>query len=213
MKNILSKNCYFFNSKTKGGSSKQQSSAITKPKTKANASPLRVPSIFCRRILGDKPEDNYVVKSNSAKLRDRSQTHKLSRTIATSSIQAALEQSSCSESKPPASTDSSPLIVRAASQFYKKLNRNRSVKRLTANYQVNVSGNVSQMGANLSSIPENVSTSDHNCTPTVHHEQTESNQNHSVNMSINNVSVNRNSPLSKQLIVSNEWQCSESIDL
>ena len=201
-----------------GGSSGSSSSGhITKNKH-SNASPLRVPSIFCKKILGDKPEENYIVKMDK-----RDHTHKLSRTIATSSIKAALEASSPSRQKiePKIPVSESPLIVRAANQFYKKLNRNRSVKRLNAtisNYQLSTSSNnISQVVSNLSSIPENVSGSLQG-TPTIN--KTLTNHNGAGNdyemeeaNNMSQINTTNNSPTSKQLINSSDWQCSESIDL
>ncbi len=201
-----------------GGSSGISSSGHISKNKHSNASPLRVPSIFCKKILGDKPEENYIVKMDK-----RDHTHKLSRTIATSSIKAALEASSPSKQKiePKIPVSESPLIVRAANQFYKKLNRNRSVKRLNAtisNYQLSTSSNnISQVVSNLSSIPENVSGSLQG-TPTIN--KTSTNHNGASNdydmeeaTNMSQINTTNNSPTSKQLINSSDWQCSESIDL
>lgn len=181
-----------------------------------HVSPLRVPSIFCKRILGDKPEENYVVKSKRT-----GSSHKLSRTIATSSIQAAMESSKM----PSSNSSESPLLVRAASQFYKKLNRNRSVKRLmmssSSNYQLNGlssnQNNLSQVVSNLSSIPENVSSSDGGPTISSTNNNDCEMENDNPQNNVSSVSAKFNSSSSpntgKHLLMVNEWQCSESIDL
>ena len=170
--------------KTKDSCSK--SSLVSGAGKSKHVSPIRVPSIFCKKILAETPQENYVVKASKSLSRQNA-TDQLSKTIASSS------SSSSKEPKLPSDTNSSPLLVRAANHFYKKLNRNRSLKRLN----VTMSSSVSQT-PNLASISEN---------------------DYAVSalktVDLNKIEANMtNSPMSKQLLNINEWKCSsESIDL
>jgi len=146
-----------------------------------HVSPIRVPSIFCKKILAETPQESYIVKTSKSR---PNTMDKLSKTIAGSGTSK--------EPKLPKDSNSSPLLVRAANQFYKKLNRNRSIKRLN----VTMSSNVSQTPT-LASISEN----DYAATPLK-------------SVDLNKFDSVTNSPMSKQLLNVNEWKCSsESINL
>jgi hypothetical protein len=173
-----------------------------------HASPIRVPSIFCKKILADAPQDSYIVKAKRT-------GSKLSKTIATSKLVSPkgndenAPSSSINEVKLP--TDS-PLIVRAANSFYKKLNRNRSIKRLNVTLSQTTQSNLSAISEHSqlekSSILKSV---DLNSKSMLDDERNSSNS-----MIINkNVSMqSSNSPIGKNLVRSNELKCTDSsIDL
>jgi len=102
-------------------------------KNSQRASPIRVPSVFCKKILKEQAEsDQYINRS-------KSKTKQLSTTIATSS----LDMTTSYEPKLPSD---SPLISRAKNQFFKKFSKNRSVKRLNAT--------MNSFSTNLSSIAD-----------------------------------------------------------
>lgn len=104
-----------------------------KEQRQRGASPIRVPSIFCKKILKE--------QENSDQYINRSRSKQLSTTIATST---ALDTTSATfEPKLPSD---SPLISRAKNQFYKKFSKNRSVKRLNAT--------MAPFSTNLSSIAD-----------------------------------------------------------
>jgi hypothetical protein len=171
LKNRKSKDC----SKSSIGSS-----ACNGSKSK-HVSPIRVPSIFCKKMLAETPQDSYTVKTSKSRTNT---AEKLSKTIAGSTTSK--------DPKIPNDSNSSPLLVRAANQFYKKLNRNRSIKRLN----VTMSSNVSQTPT-LASISEN-----EYATPVLKP------------IDINKLESATNSPMGKQLLNVNEWKCSsESINL
>lgn len=163
-----------------------------------HVSPIRVPSIFCKKILAETPQESYIVKTSKSSMRQNTM-EKLSKTIASTSS-AGICGSGSKEPKLPSDTNSSPLLVRAANQFYKKLNRNRSIKRLN----VTMSSSVSQTPA-LASISE----TDYVAAPLTLSALK------SVDLNkLEGSSMTMNSPMSKQLLNINEWKCSsESIDL
>jgi hypothetical protein len=117
----------------------------------SKSSPLRVPSIFCKRVLKENLHDQYVLKKgitlreHSNLNNDEDRVSKLSTTIASYSSSSASKSPSQSKKGMETICESkeSPLIVRAASHFYKKLNRNRSVKRLNSTYQSHLSNKTS----------------------------------------------------------------------
>jgi hypothetical protein len=172
----------------------------------SSKSPIRVPSIFCKRILADHPNEGYNVKTS------KRSSDKLSKTIGSSSVSSS---SMSSEPKLPADTNSSPMLVRAANHFYKKLNRNRSIKRLNVTMS---SGGGGGGGSSSSSASVVVS----QAPPLASIQENEA---HTPFMGVlKPLDVNKliaasqsmvnNSPMSKQLLNINEWKCSsESIDL
>jgi hypothetical protein len=122
-------------------------------------SPLRlVPSFFggskrataaaaaATTVNLETPTEQYVINPKSKYISE----NKLSKTIAT----CILERKAKSGSKMSSGGgDNSPLIVRAANQIYRKMNRNRSVKRLN---QTTLSSYTAR--SNLSAISETSST-------------------------------------------------------
>ena len=171
LKNRKSKDCSKSSIGSVGGS-------VSKSK---HVSPIRVPSIFCKKILAETPQDSYVVKSSKSR---PNTAEKLSKTIAGSGTSK--------EPKLPNDSNSSPLLVRAANQFYKKLNRNRSIKRLNVT-----------MSSNVSQTPSLASISEYDYAAPVLKP-----------IDLNKLEGASNSPMSKQLLNVNEWKCSsESINL
>lgn len=174
-----------------------------------HASPIRVPSIFCKKILADAPQDSYIVKTKRT-------GSKLSKTIATSKLVSPkgndenAPSSSINEVKLP--TDS-PLIVRAANSFYKKLNRNRSIKRLNVTLSQTTQSNLSAISEHSqlekSSILKSV---DLNSKSMLDDEKNNSTNSMIINKNVSMQSSN--SPIGKHLVRSNELKCTDSsIDL
>ena len=192
----------FSNSPLKHKKSKEASmSSLSGGKSSKHVSPIRVPSIFCKKLLQDTPQESYIVKTSKSASKC---AEKLSKTIAS----ASTTKSSSSEPKLPNDANSSPLLVRAASQFYKKLNRNRSIKRLNVT-----------MSSNVSQAPQLASISEIDCAAVSASvlKPVDLNLNKATakgaNSSMHNKSSS-NSPIGKQLLNANEWKCSnESIDL
>lgn len=184
--------------KYKDGNGGTSTGHIAKHHHHHHTSPGRMSSSLCRQLLTDTPTEHYVIK----------------------------RVPNDEESNEPANIKlpvESKLIARAASSFYRKLSRSRSVKRLNST-QVTPQSTTSTLqtasggGAgfsNLSSISENVSTN----------EQTRLDE--TVAASVDNTTIDRSSkinssrcqnntssPTGKHLMLSTELTCStDSIDL
>lgn len=159
----------FSNSPLKLKKYKDSSSGLNSGRvTKTGISPIRVPSIFCKKILRDTPREQYIIKGNKSSLNESDSPAKL---------------------REPRLPTESPLIGKASERFFRKMNRNRSVKRLSAKIS-------NQVSSNLSSISENDTTTNEHKTPLVNKQQP------------------IGSPIGKNLIMSKELICStDSIDL
>jgi hypothetical protein len=162
--------------------------------SKKHASPLRIPSIFNRKAITETPTEQYIINSKSKYISDG----KLSKTIASCILERKAKAGSKSSN---GGGDNSPLIVRAANQIYRKMNRNRSVKRLN---QTTLSSYTAR--SNLSAIAENVS-----LTNSYNHGDSSMNR-----TNVHNTSGSFASPTSTRshILFSTELKCStESIDL
>ena len=176
---------------TKMVSLKNQANVDEDCRDQRRASPIRMPSVFCKKILKEQVNsDQYINRSKST-------SKKLSTTIATSTTldTTTTTTTTAAINCEPKLPSDSPLISRAKNQFYKKFSKNRSVKRLNAT--------MSSFATNLSSIADtSLETSKNISQTTANEDLTKMNKSHS------------NSPTGKHLIISTEWKCStESIDL
>jgi len=171
-------------------------------------SPVRVPSIFCKKLLAETPKDSYVVK----KSREHS---KLSRTIATSNIAEVLKVAEHADGD-ESSGKENDCLSNSINEFIKKSNKNRL--NMTYNHGFSGLSAIDEVSVNDSSLKHTVDGADsddkRNATPTQ-----STNATHLLNSSKannNNSSIlqqsSTNSPTSKQLL--GEWSCSnEAIDL
>ncbi|CAF0912481.1 unnamed protein product, partial [Brachionus calyciflorus] len=148
----------FSNSPLRMRKFKDSSSSLSSGRiSKSSISPIRVPSIFSKKILRDTPREHYILKNDSK-------------------------------------DTNSPILGKSSDAIFRKMSKNRSVKRL------NLVSN--QVSSNLSSIAENENAS----------LLDESKKNTSQIQTSNVPKIG--SPVGKNLILSKELICStESIDL
>ena len=96
-----------------------------------HVSPLRVPSIFCKKIMKSMTTTPDADKQDTQKTKPS--ISKLSKTIATTNAGDLVSSPLAKPAKHRFGQNSnSPSIARVASQFYRKFNKTRSVKRLNA---------------------------------------------------------------------------------
>jgi len=160
-------------------------------------SPVRVPSIFCKKLLAETPKDSYVVK----KSREHS---KLSRTIATSNIAEVLKVAEHADGD-DSNRKESDCLSNSINEFIKKSNKNRL--NVTYNHGFSGLSAIDEVSVNDSSLKHTADLTDSDDKKNT----TQTQSTRANNSSILQQSAT-NSPTSKQLL--GEWSCSsEAIDL